>query len=285
MIGTADVIQLSAFRPKAGESSKAGASPMALRLRERRARRAQRVADAPADETETCKNFRLRQQRRDDWCRADAVREYWKAAREMDSAIHRVQQHELPEGDLHKLLVPGSCWPIIAKYRAAIMAQLLTPAPTALEIEWKRAAFKRGDHKYTDVKPERIERAIADDLAFLAAHPVRRSNSETMARRREFKEAMRQRIKDIAASRDLSDEEIKPALSLKHYKLVEFVEKHDVNWQWLLEGVGRIFKKDPIRLSPNSTGAEFAAVVATMPEADQQAIRTMVREIVQERDQ
>jgi hypothetical protein len=28
-------------------------------------------------------------------------------------------------------------------------------------------------------------------------------------------------------------------------------------------------------LSANSTGAEFAAVVATMPMADQQAIRTM----------
>jgi len=33
------------------------------------------------------------------------------------------------------------------------------------------------------------------------------------------------------------------------------------------------------------TGAEFAAVVATMPMADQQAIRTKVRDIVQERDQ
>jgi hypothetical protein len=53
----------------------------------------------------------------------------------------------------------------------------------------------------------------------------------------------------------------------------------------LLESKGRIFEKDPIRLSPNSTGAEFAAVVTTMPMANQQAIRTMVREIVQERHQ
>jgi ribosomal 50S subunit-associated protein YjgA (DUF615 family) len=33
------------------------------------------------------------------------------------------------------------------------------------------------------------------------------------------------------------------------------------------------------------TGGLLAAVVATMPMADQQTIRTMVREIVQERDQ
>jgi len=53
--------------------------------------------------------------------------------------------------------------------------QLLTPASTVAEIAWKRAAFKAGDHKYTDVKPERIERAIADDVEFLKAHPVRQS--------------------------------------------------------------------------------------------------------------
>jgi hypothetical protein len=135
------------------------------------------------------------------------------------------------------------------------------------------------------VKPERIERAIADDLAFLAAHPVRQSNSEAMAHRREFKDAMRQRIRDIAASRDLSDEEIRPVLKLKHYEIANFTEKHGVNLEWLLEGRGRIFKKDPIKLSPNMSGNEFAAVVATMPQADQQAIRATVREILQERDQ
>jgi hypothetical protein len=53
----------------------------------------------------------------------------------------------------------------------------------------------------------------------------------------------------------------------------------------LLEGKGRIFKKDPIRLSPNMSGNELAAVVATIPEADQQAIRAKAREILQERDQ
>jgi hypothetical protein len=37
-------------------------------------------------------------------------------------------------------------------------------------------ALARGQHRYTGVKSERIERAIADDLAFLAAHPVRQSN-------------------------------------------------------------------------------------------------------------
>jgi hypothetical protein len=94
------------------------------------------------------------------------------------------------------------------------------------------------------MKPERAERAIADDLAFLAAHPTRRDNSDAIARRREFKEAMRRRIGDIAASRDLSDEEIKPALTLKHQRIAQFSEQHGVNLEWLLEGRGRIFKAD-----------------------------------------
>jgi hypothetical protein len=42
-------------------------------------------------------------------------------------------------------------------------------------VAWKRAQLRAESHRYTDVKPERIERAIADDVAFLEAHPTRRS--------------------------------------------------------------------------------------------------------------
>jgi uncharacterized lipoprotein YmbA len=120
-------------------------------------------------------------------------------------------------------------------------------------------------------------------LAFLAAHPVRWSNSEAMAHRREFKDAMRQRIRDIAASRDLSDEEIKPVLKLKHHEIAEFTEKHGVNVEWLLEGNGRIFEKDAFSLNPKMTAAELAAVVRTLPEANQQTIEAAVDRLLKER--
>jgi hypothetical protein len=112
-----------------------------------------------------------------------------------------------------------------------------------------------------------------------------RTNSEAMAHRREFKLAMRQRIKDIAASGDLPAEDIEGVMTLKHHEFVKFTEKHGVNVEWLLEGKGRIFEKDPIRLSPNSTGAEFATVVRTMPMADQRAIEAMLRDLSKERNQ
>lgn len=35
---------------------------------------------------------------------------------------------------------------------------------------------------------------------------------------------MRQRIRDVAASRDLNDEEIKPALTLKHEEIGNFCD-------------------------------------------------------------
>jgi hypothetical protein len=236
-------------------------------------------------ETITLRNKHLRDARKDAWRKAGAIREYWKARLEMESAISCAQRHGVPEGNDHPPYDPDERWALLANWRQAIAQQLLTSAPDTAAVAWKKAALAGGQHEYTDIKTERVERAIASDLEFFAAHPTRRSNSETMARRREFKEAMRQRIRDIAASRDLSDEEIKPALTLKHHEIANFTEKHGVNLAWLLEGNGRIFKKDPIRLSPNMTGNELAAVVTTLPMADQQAIRATVREILQERDQ
>jgi hypothetical protein len=235
----------------------------------------------------TAENGRLREERQEVWRMAEAATRYWRVRLDLHHAIWLAQDMETPEGRAHPAINDEDRYPLVEKWRAAFVRQLLTPAWDAASVAWKQTklASERKGYYSLDVKPERIERAIADDLAFLAAHPVRQSNSEAMAHRREFKEAMRQRIRDIAASRDLSDEEIRPVLKLKHHEIANFTEKHGVNVDWLLEGKGRIFKKDPIRLSPNMTGNEFAAVVATMPEADQQAIRATVREILQERDQ
>jgi hypothetical protein len=109
---------------------------------------------------------------------------------------------------------------------------------------------RRNENDYASKKKERIERAIADDLAFLAAHPVRRSNSEAWARRREFNEAMRQPIKDIAASRDLSDEEIKPVLTLKHHEIAEFTRETRRKCRVVAGGQGSHLRERPNQAEP-----------------------------------
>jgi len=75
----------------------------------------------------------------------------------------------------------------------------------------------------------------------------------------------------------------KPALTLKHQEIARFSEQHGVNIEWLLEGKGRIFMKDPIELSPKLTGSEFASVVRTLPLADQRKIEAKAREILSNR--
>jgi hypothetical protein len=193
-------------------------------------------------ETITLRNRHLRDARKDAWRKADSIRSYWHTRLKLEDAISCAQNDGAAEGDAHPPCNPDDRWTILANYRQGIAQQLLTPAPDTAAIAWKKAALAGGQHEYTDIKTERVERTIADDLAFLAAHPVRQSNIEAMAHRREFKDAMRQRIRDIAASRDLSDEEIRPVLKLKHHEIGNFTEKHGVNLEWLLEGKGRIFK-------------------------------------------
>jgi hypothetical protein len=115
---------------------------------------------------------------------------------------------------------------------------------------------------------------LPDEKAAVMKRP-RRTNAEAFARKGEFNAAMRQRIRDIAASRGLSNEEIKPAMTLKHVEIGRFVQQHGVSWQWLLEGCGRMFKKDVL------TSREFAVIVAQQPIPEQKAIWAEVREMIE----
>jgi hypothetical protein len=205
-------------------------------------RRPEPPRDRATPLTETSENARLREQRKQAWRMAETATRYWRVRMHFDHAVYMAQMMEIPEAAYHRV-VDSKGLRLAERWREALNSFSLLRLISGRWL-WKKAVLASGDLKYTGVKPERIERAIADDLAFLAAHPTRRNNGEVMARRREFKEAMRRRIRDVAASRDLSGEEIKPALTLKHQEIACFSEQHDVNIEWLLEGTGRIFKKD-----------------------------------------
>jgi hypothetical protein len=160
---TAEIIQFSeiASRPKFGKKTEARPAP----------RPAPRCEDGM---TETCRNQRLRSDRRDVWREVEGVMDYWHISMKMNDAISRVQRHDAPEGKLHPAYKHEDHWNPLAKYREAWARLMLTPAPDALAVVWKRAQLKAGHHKHTDLKPERIERAIADDVEFLRSHPTRR---------------------------------------------------------------------------------------------------------------
>jgi hypothetical protein len=278
---SAEIIQFStAARQTHAKLTAIGNSVLTPRQRRREGK-----PELPPPATETAKNARIRTERRDAWWLAERVADYWRARLDWHGALETAQRNGIADSASFPSAENENRYGLVDKWREAVAKQLLTPAPTLATVIWKRAKIKSREFKQLPITLARAEQAIANDHAFLAAHPTRRSNGEEMTRRRAFKEAMRQRIRDVAASRDLSDEEIKPVLRLKHEAIGEFTEKHGVNLEWLLEGKGRVFKKDPIRLHQNITAAELAAVVRTLPEAEQQMIEAEVDRLLKEQDQ
>jgi hypothetical protein len=134
-----------------------------------------RARDDAETLTTTNRNKRLRDQRKDAWGKAEAATRYWRAQMELQAAIWSGQERGISETARHPPTTPFDRDPLLNNYRKALVEQLLTPAPTAALVKWKQQAFAQGQYKYTDVKKERIEKAIADDLAFLVAHPARRA--------------------------------------------------------------------------------------------------------------
>ncbi len=132
-------------------------------------------------ETITLRNKHLRDARKGAWRKADSIRNYWRARLKLDAAISCCQNHGAAEGDSHPPHNLDDRWTILANYRQAIAQQLLTPAPDTAAVAWKKAALAGGQHQYTDIKTERVERAIAKDEAFLTSHPTRTKGLRKMA--------------------------------------------------------------------------------------------------------
>lgn len=195
--------------------------------------------------TETHANRLARDHRRDAWRRAEALTQYWRARLNMYSAAQLAKTHELPEARNHPQTDEDGRIALVGRWRAAKVNQLLTPAYQAAGVLWKKSHLTAGGIDYLPVEPWQVERAIEADEAFLASHPVRQTPT---ADRRAFREAMRQRIRDVAAVRTLHDDEFRTALSLRHRQIGEFCEAHAVNLGWLMEGVGQMFKSAAPRL-------------------------------------
>jgi len=117
----------------------------------------------------------LRIARRDVWWRACRVTEYWRTRLDWHSALGTAQQYGIADSASFPSAENESRFGLVDTWRAALVKQLLTPAPDLGAVAWKRAQLRAENYRYSDVEPERIERAIADDVAFLEAHPTRRS--------------------------------------------------------------------------------------------------------------
>jgi len=80
------------------------------------------------------------------------------------------------EARAHTVASQDERFSIIDSWREALGKQLLTPAPDAVTVNWKR------QHLSEVHRPEKelAEKAIADDIAFLNAHPTRNSRQNKL---------------------------------------------------------------------------------------------------------
>ena len=111
--------------------------------------------DRPKAGSATAGNGRLRKERQEVWRMAEAATRYLRVRLDFEHAVSWAKQMGTPEGRSHPAVNEDDRMPIVGRYRAALVKQLLTPAPDATSVKWKQMALARGQHRYTDVKPER----------------------------------------------------------------------------------------------------------------------------------
>jgi hypothetical protein len=133
---------------------------------------------APAT-TDSCRNQRARLRRRDVWRHAARVTDYWRARIDWHNALATAQRHGIGDsGEYEQITLDYErrCG-LVDRWRAALVEQMLTPAPDLAAVAWKRANLRAENYRYTDVKPERLQRSIDTDVEWLAAHPTRKSQN------------------------------------------------------------------------------------------------------------
>ena len=166
-----EIIQFSTARSVRSVGAAATANGILTPMQRRR----EGKPELPPPATDTAKNARIRNERRDAWWLAERVADYWQARSKWCHALETAQRYRI--GDSASFLPPASGHQFVGAdtWREAVAKQLLTPAPSLGAVAWKQARLKSDDFGWLPITLARAEQAIADDLAFLAAHPTRRA--------------------------------------------------------------------------------------------------------------
>jgi hypothetical protein len=126
--------------------------------------------------SDTAKNAALRLELKTAWRRAEATTRFWRTRLDFTSAVSLAQNAGVPAARGHEPETKENRFTMAHEYRTALVEQLLTPAWDYASANWKRAVVARDDYVFRGgyVEKAQVERAIAEDSAFLAAHPTRR---------------------------------------------------------------------------------------------------------------
>ena len=91
--------------------------------------------------SETAKNGKLRENRKELWRMAEAARRYWRMRITFHDVLSQAQRMEIPEGHYHPIANSDDRMPMVRRWREALVRQVLTPAPDANSVKWKQAVL------------------------------------------------------------------------------------------------------------------------------------------------
>jgi hypothetical protein len=130
---------------------------------------------AEAQLSDTARNRRKRAERKEAWRRAAAAVMFHDEHANFLIALAVAQRYGLAEAmKIPKQSEQSHCAPR-ERYREAVATLLRLPAPDQAAINWKRSRLRQEPYwGLCDVPHEEVEKAIADDEAFLAAHPIKK---------------------------------------------------------------------------------------------------------------
>lgn len=111
--------------------------------------------------------------------------DYWRARLDWNSALGTAQQYGIADSASFPSAENEDRFGLVDNWRAALVKQMLTPAPDQNAVNWKLAKL-RGKHSTfnfpADVDSKRLRRAIEADVAdveWLKNHPSRKSIAAT----------------------------------------------------------------------------------------------------------
>lgn len=129
---------------------------------------------ADARLSDTARNNRLRAERKEAWTRTEAKMRFYKGLADFLHVLSIARRERVPDA----LRMDHS----EERFREARMAErdawqdlLFLPAPDQAALKWKIDQLRKGS--LSQVREAELEAMIAEDQAFLAAHPIRKPGS------------------------------------------------------------------------------------------------------------
>jgi hypothetical protein len=122
---------------------------------------------------------RLRAERKAAWKHAEIAMHYLERLLDFVTWCEIAQERGVAEALKHQPVKDSDRMTAAEKLHESTRVLLLTPAPDRAAVNWKICRRRRGGlFALGNASPDAVDRAIADDEAFLAAHPARKGGAK-----------------------------------------------------------------------------------------------------------